>query len=509
MLSKLVDQVDDHGGALVVCGEPGIGKSALLAAAAARAGARGMRVLRASGVQSEAHLPFAGLHQLLRPILGGAEELPAPQRAALLAAFGMSEEAAPDRFLIALAVLDLVAEAAAATPHLLLVEDAHWLDRVERRGADVRRAAPELRPDRPARGGALGLLDRRSRTRACRSSGSSGSTTRRPRRCSRRAPRGWRRRCASACWPTRPATRSRWSSCRSPRPSSATAALLPPWLPLTERLEQAFAARVAGLPKATRTLLLVAALDDGGVPAEVLSAATLVAGQDPGARGAESGRGGAARRGRCGGGALPPPARALGDRAGGKRPAERLEVHAALARVLADQPHRRVWHRAASVVGTDEQVAAELEAAAGSAQQRGSSLAAIAALERAARLSPEPGARAGRLLRAAELGFELGRRDVVARLLDEVETLRARAAGSRARDLDPRELRRRRGRRPAGGAGARRRRRADRSRTTPRSRSTCSAAPRCAAGGATPAPTCASASSRSPSSCRSTATTRG
>ena len=68
-----------------------------------------MQVLRASGVQSEAHLPFAGLHQLLRPILGGAAELPAPQRAALLAAFGMSDAAAPDRFLIALAVLDLVA----------------------------------------------------------------------------------------------------------------------------------------------------------------------------------------------------------------------------------------------------------------------------------------------------------------------------------------------------------------------------------------------------------------
>ena len=109
LLSKLVDQVDDHGGALVVCGEPGIGKSALLAAAAAHAGARGMRILRASGVESEAQLPFAGLHQLLRPILGGVERAPGPQRDALLAAFGMSDEPAPDRFLIALAALDLVA----------------------------------------------------------------------------------------------------------------------------------------------------------------------------------------------------------------------------------------------------------------------------------------------------------------------------------------------------------------------------------------------------------------
>ena len=87
-----------------------------------------MRVLRASGVQSEAHLPFSGLHQLLRPILDGADDLPAPQRAALLAAFGMSEEAAPDRFLIALAVLDLVADAATAAPAPAAVEDGHWLD---------------------------------------------------------------------------------------------------------------------------------------------------------------------------------------------------------------------------------------------------------------------------------------------------------------------------------------------------------------------------------------------
>ncbi len=127
-LFALVEGLPGRGGALVVSGEPGIGKSSLLAEAASRAGARGTRVLRASGVQSEAHLPFSGLHQLLRPILHGADDLPAPQRAALLAAFGMSEEAAPDRFLIALAVLDLVAEAATAAPHLLLVEDGHWLD---------------------------------------------------------------------------------------------------------------------------------------------------------------------------------------------------------------------------------------------------------------------------------------------------------------------------------------------------------------------------------------------
>jgi predicted ATPase len=89
-----------------------------------------MRVLRTTGVQSEARLPFAGLHQLVLPILGQADRLPTPQRAALLAAFGMEEVAeAPDRFLIALAVLELLSDAAQGAPLLVVVEDAHWLDR--------------------------------------------------------------------------------------------------------------------------------------------------------------------------------------------------------------------------------------------------------------------------------------------------------------------------------------------------------------------------------------------
>src|ERR687887_386292 len=108
VLNALVDGVGDRGGALVVCGEPGIGKSELLAVAKLRATDRGMQVLTATGVQSEAHLPFAGLHQLLRPILARAEGLPVRQRVALLAAFGMTDAAAPDRFLIALAALELL-----------------------------------------------------------------------------------------------------------------------------------------------------------------------------------------------------------------------------------------------------------------------------------------------------------------------------------------------------------------------------------------------------------------
>src|SRR5688572_22997387 len=129
VLKDLVDGALEGGSAMVVRGEAGIGKSALAAAAIRQARERGMTVLSATGIQSEAHLPFAGLHQILRPIWPGVAGLPAPQRAAVLAAFGMTDAAAPDLYLIALAALELLADAAARVPLLLIADDAHWLDR--------------------------------------------------------------------------------------------------------------------------------------------------------------------------------------------------------------------------------------------------------------------------------------------------------------------------------------------------------------------------------------------
>lgn len=129
ILDDLLGRVTERGGALVVRGEAGIGKSALLAFTRTLAEAREMHILTATAVQSEATLPFAGLHQLLRPILTEAAELPARQRDALLAAFGMTDAAAPDLFLIALAALELLAGAAAHSPLVLIAEDAQWLDR--------------------------------------------------------------------------------------------------------------------------------------------------------------------------------------------------------------------------------------------------------------------------------------------------------------------------------------------------------------------------------------------
>jgi len=128
-LYALVDGIEDRGGALVVRGEAGIGKSTLLAAARERALDRGVTVVSTTGALSEAQLAFAGLHQLLLPLLGGLEVLPDPQQGALETAFGIAEGEAPDLFLIGLATLGLVAERAAETPLLFVVDDAHWLDR--------------------------------------------------------------------------------------------------------------------------------------------------------------------------------------------------------------------------------------------------------------------------------------------------------------------------------------------------------------------------------------------
>jgi predicted ATPase len=129
LLTSLLDDVAARGHALVLRGEPGIGKSRLLSATERTARERGMAVLTTAGVHSETHLPFAGLHQLLRPVRERAGELRDPQRAALDAAFGRTDDPAPGHFQIAMAALDLLSDVATDAPLLVIVEDAHWLDR--------------------------------------------------------------------------------------------------------------------------------------------------------------------------------------------------------------------------------------------------------------------------------------------------------------------------------------------------------------------------------------------
>jgi DNA-binding CsgD family transcriptional regulator/tetratricopeptide (TPR) repeat protein len=429
LLGELLDRVTDQGGALVVSGGPGIGKSALLAEAARRGRERGMLVLKVTGVQSEAVLPFAGLHSLLRPLLGRVDALGARQRDAVLAAFGMTDAAAPDPFLTALAALDLLAEAAARAPVVVVVDDAHWLDQATRDALTFVARRLEFEPillvaairdgyESPLRAAglpalALGALPPPTAA-ALLDSRSPG------------LPAGVRERFL------REAAGNPLALVELPIARGQVGgedAGDAGWLPLTTRLEQAFTARALDLPAITQTALLVAALDDGPLLGEVLAAAALPADPDAGP------------------GAAPAPALALtvgvlvpavsaqlveidGTRLRFRHPlirtairqhasvSQRQVAHAALARALAREPERAVWHRAAAIIGPDEAVADELEATALRVQRRGASVVAVSALRRAAALG-DSGRRAGRLLRAAELGFELGRQDLVQDLLAE------------------------------------------------------------------------------------------
>src|SRR5262245_46471885 len=128
-LATLIEQVPQQGCAIVIVGDPGIGKSTLLDAAARLGRDADMQVLEACGMEAEAHLPFAGLHDLLKPLLPDAGALPVVQRRALLSAFGLEDGPAPDVFMIALAALNLLADAASKRPILAVVDDVQWLHR--------------------------------------------------------------------------------------------------------------------------------------------------------------------------------------------------------------------------------------------------------------------------------------------------------------------------------------------------------------------------------------------
>jgi DNA-binding CsgD family transcriptional regulator len=419
VLGDLIDHVRDQGGALAVTGEPGVGKSALLRQASVHASEAGMLVLTVSGVQSESLLPFAGLHQLLGPVLGELDQLAEPQRDALRTALGMTDRYT-DAFLTALAALNLLAASATRVPTLVIAEDAHWLDqptsnvlafvarrlefepilmlfavRDDYRGAFSDAGLPTLHLEPLSAAAAEALLDSRD--------------------------------------PGLPdAARGRLLAEAAGNPLAlvelpiayrqlGTGAVLPQWLPLTTRLERAFAARAAELPAPTRTALLIAAVNDSPLLREVLTAARLLAGAELNLD------------------VLDPAIRALlvdvdESEVRFRHPlmrtaihqqatiSERHAAHAVLHHVLDAHPERALWHRAASVIGPDEAVAGDLEAAATLAQRRGGAGVAVQALHRAARLSDGP-QRVTRLLRAAELAFELGQHDLVLSLLEEAELL--------------------------------------------------------------------------------------
>ena len=162
----IADANAGRGGALILRGEPGIGKTALCAEAARFARETSVRVLQTVGLESETHLPYAGLHQLLRPVRESLGVLPPGQREALRAALGLTETATPEVYVVALAALNLLAEVAETAPVLLLAEDAHWLD--------------------PSTGEVLAFLGRGSspsRSRCWRRSGTAGPPGSTGRRC--------------------------------------------------------------------------------------------------------------------------------------------------------------------------------------------------------------------------------------------------------------------------------------------------------------------------------------
>ena len=409
-LYDLIDAIDRRGGALVVRGEAGIGKSALLAAAEARALHRGVTVVSTAGALSEARLAFAGLHQLLLPLLGGLDLLPDPQRRALEAAFGIAEGDAPDLFLIGLATLGLVAERAAETPLLFVVEDAHWLDRPS---AEVLQFVARRIESDPA----VLLFAVRERVPSCFDDADlselplagldEDASNALLDLASARLPADLRRRILEE------AAGNPLALIELPNAAAelGTHAAQAGPLPLTARLEQAFASRLTSLGTDVQRLLLFAALEEVDL-VELGRAAGAPLAPDE---------------------LTPAVAAGLGTLASGRfqfrhplirstvqqaaTPEELRTAHSALAVALADEPDRAVWHRAAAVSGPDEAVAEALEAAANRAALRGAGDVAVSAFERAAELTAEPQRRAQRLYLAGDLARELGRPSDSVRLL--------------------------------------------------------------------------------------------
>jgi DNA-binding CsgD family transcriptional regulator len=451
-LFGLIDRASERSGALVVCGEPGIGKTALLTAASRRASGVGVRVLSAAGVESEADLAFSGLHQLLLPLLSGTGGLPAGdtqgpegafdqsilavdrlkllprlQRDALRTAFGLEVEgapdrsSAPDRFMVGLAVLNLLSDEAEKRPLLCVLDDAHWLDQASARtlafvgrrlsaesvvmlfataepGEDLR-GLPELAVYGLDDDAALellgevvhGRLDERVRERIlAETRGNPLALTELPRGLSPAELAG----------------------------GFGVPAAVSDMRSLSGRIEQSFLRRLDTLPAETRLLLLVAAAEPVGDPALLWGAAgRLGIVHEALAPAAETGLlevGGRVRF------RHPLLRSAVYDRAS---LTDRRRAHRALADATDPDvdPDRRAWHCAQASSGPDEEVAAALEHSAARAQARGGLAAGAAFLERAAGLSLDPALRTRRALAAARAKFEAAAPDAANGLLATAE----------------------------------------------------------------------------------------
>jgi DNA-binding CsgD family transcriptional regulator len=408
-LHGLVDQVPLASQVLLVTGEAGMGKTALLEDAAGRARAAGLRLLRVTGRESESKLAFAGLHQLLRPVLPSAGGLPGRQAQALLGALGLAADpVAPDPLLTGVAVLTLLSDLSERSPVLVVADDAHWLDRsslevlafvgsrldaervvllVGARGkappAGFDRGFPELHLEPLSAADAGRLLDEQPRP-----------------------PRGRARAQVLDQAAGNPMALIELAKVIADDPAASRRWAAEP-LPLTDRLTAVLTSRFAALPEPTKDALLLAAVADGP---DLRVAVSRGAGPDARAL---------------------TPAEQLGlvrvDRTGVQfsHPlvrsaiyhsapfAQRAAAHRQLAEALRDQPDRRAWHLAAAALEPDEHVASLLEATAAQAQQLGGAAAAALAMERAAELSPDRADQARRLVAAASAAVPTGQGDWV------------------------------------------------------------------------------------------------
>src|SRR5471032_128698 len=422
-LDRIGEEVPDHGGAFVIRGEAGIGKSTLLAAASERAHSLGLTVLSANGVESEAQLPFAGLHQLLLPSLSLMTQLPEPQRHALEMAFGLAppSRAALDVFLIGLATLGLISELAAEAPVLLAVDDAHWLDRSSAKALVFVARRLDLEP------AVLLLAVREGVPSDIDEAGLAELPIGRLDDDAARSLLDVRGADLSEDLKVRVLEEAAGNPLAlTELPIAAGGLKLEPTrgfevFPLTARLERAFAARLGDLDADVRALLLVAALDEAE-PDRLTTAAERFHGgvisPDGWAPAVAAGLGTLASDGFR---FRHPLVRSAVEQTASAE--ERRRAHAALAETLADDPDRAAWHAAGAAAGPDEQVALGLEAAAERAQLRGAHAVAATALERSARLTPDLGRRGLRLHRAGCLAWELGQSGESARLFKEANQL--------------------------------------------------------------------------------------
>ncbi|MFF0465634.1 helix-turn-helix transcriptional regulator [Streptomyces mexicanus] len=404
-----------HSEVLIVTGEPGVGKSVLLRLAADRVRREGGRVLRAVGSESEAHLGFAALHQMLRPVLGELDGLPPAQRSALRAVLGLDEcTDAPDAMLVGLAVLTLVSDLAEPSPLLVVVDDGQWIDRasldvlafVARRMDSepvtlllgVRTAAALAGFDKGYERLEIGPLSGEAANRLLDQQPTPPTGRTRGRILQEAAGN-----------PLALIELARASAARQPAGSSVEGPL-----PVTDRLERIFAEHAKYLPEATRRpLLLLAAAGTADVPTV---ARGLPEADDKAWVPAE--RAGLVRQD--------------GPRIVFRHPLirsalyhaasfeERREAHLALAELLSEEPDRRAWHLAAATTRPDEDVSAVLQQTADRARIRGGYAAAAAALERAAELSPRRADQARLLTEAAAMAVFTGQLGWVEQLAAEV-----------------------------------------------------------------------------------------